>query len=80
MIDEGLFEQFPAQRIFGMHNFPDVPVGHFAVKTGPMMASFDYFEISLRGQATHAAMPHLGNDVLVAAAHLELVDTLSFCK
>lgn len=70
MIDEGLFEQFPAQRVFGMHNFPDVPVGHFAVKTGPMMASFDCFEINLKGQATHAAMPHLGNDVLVAAAHL----------
>lgn len=70
MIDEGLFEQFPAQRMFGMHNFPDVPVGHFAVKTGPMMASFDCFEINLKGQATHAAMPHLGNDVLVAAAHL----------
>lgn len=70
MIDEGLFEQFPAQRVFGMHNFPDVPVGHFAVKTGPMMASFDCFEITLKGQATHAAMPHLGNDVLVAAAHL----------
>lgn len=70
MIDEGLFEQFPAQRVFGMHNFPDAPVGHFAVKTGPMMASFDCFEINLKGQATHAAMPHLGNDVLVAAAHL----------
>lgn len=70
MIDEGLFEQFPAQRVFGMHNFPDVPAGHFAVKTGPMMASFDCFEITLKGQATHAAMPHFGNDVLVAAAHL----------
>ncbi len=70
MIREGLFEQFPAQRVFGMHNFPDVPAGHFAVKTGPMMASFDCFEINLSGQATHAAMPHLGSDVLVAAAHL----------
>jgi len=70
MIQEGLFEQFPAQRVFGMHNFPDFPVGHFAVKTGAMMASFDCFEITLIGQATHAAMPHLGNDVLVAASHL----------
>ncbi len=70
MIQEGLFEQFPAQQVFGMHNFPDVPVGHFAVKTGAMMASFDCFEITLNGQATHAAMPHLGQDVLVAAAHL----------
>lgn len=70
MISEGLFEQFPAQRVFGMHNFPDFPVGHFAVRTGPMMASFDCFEIILNGQAAHAAMPHLGSDVLVAAAHL----------
>lgn len=70
MISEGLFEQFPAQRVFGMHNFPDFPVGHFAVRTGPMMASFDCFEITFNGQATHAAMPHLGSDVLVAAAHL----------
>lgn len=70
MISEGLFEQFPAQRVFGMHNFPDIPVGHFAVKTGPVMASFDCFEINLSGKATHAAMPHLGCDVLVAAAHL----------
>ncbi|MDR4651599.1 MAG: M20 family metallopeptidase [Nitrosomonas sp.] len=70
MISEGLFEQFPAQRVFGMHNFPDFPVGHFAVRTGSMMASFDCFEIIFNGQATHAAMPHLGSDVLVAAAHL----------
>lgn len=70
MIDDGLFEQFPADCVFGMHNFPDIPAGHFAVKTGPMMAAFDCFEIILKGQATHAAMPHLGNDVIVAAAQL----------
>ncbi|UJP04935.1 MAG: M20 family metallopeptidase [Nitrosomonas sp.] len=70
MINEGLFERFPAQRVFGMHNFPDIPTGHFAVRTGPMMASFDCFEIVFNGQAAHAAMPHLGNDVLVAAAYL----------
>jgi len=70
MIDDGLFELFPADCIFGLHNFPDVPVGHFAIKTGAMMASFDCFEIVLSGQATHAAMPHLGNDVFVAAAQI----------
>ncbi len=70
MIDDGLFDLFPANAVFGMHNFPDIPVGHFAVKPGPMMAAFDCFEIILRGQATHAAMPHLGNDVIVAAAQL----------
>jgi amidohydrolase len=70
MLDDGLFEQFPADCVFGMHNFPDIPVGHFAVKTGAMMAAFDCFEIILKGVATHAAMPHLGNDVIVAAAQL----------
>jgi amidohydrolase len=70
MIDDGLFEQFPTDCVFGMHNFPDIPVGHFAVKTGPMMAAFDCFEITLNGLATHAAMPHLGNDVIVTAAQL----------
>jgi len=70
MIDDGLFEQFPADCVFGMHNFPDIPLGHFAVKSGAMMASFDCFEIIITGQATHAAMPHLGNDAIVASAQL----------
>ncbi len=70
MIIDGLFEQFPADCVFGLHNFPDIPVGHFAVKSGPMMASFDCFEITIVGQATHAAMPHLGNDAIVVSAQL----------
>ena len=70
MIDDGLFELFPADCVFGLHNFPDIPQGHFAIKPGAMMASFDCFEITLSGQATHAAMPHLGNDVLVAMAQV----------
>jgi hippurate hydrolase len=70
MLDDGLFELFPADCVFGMHNFPDIPVGHFAIKAGAMMAAFDCFEITLTGQATHAAMPHKGNDAIIAAAHL----------
>ncbi len=70
MIDEGLFEQFPADCVFGLHNYPDIPPGHFAIKSGAMMASFDCFEIIITGQATHAAMPHLGNDAIVASAQL----------
>lgn len=70
MIDDGLFALFPADCVFGMHNYPDIPLGQFAVKPGAMMAAFDCFEIILQGQATHAAMPHLGNDAVVAAAHL----------
>lgn len=70
MIDDGLFDTFPTDCVFGMHNVPDIPAGHFAVKSGAMMASFDCFEIVISGQATHAAMPHLGNDAIVAAAQL----------
>ncbi|MGJ0485821.1 MAG: M20 aminoacylase family protein [Methylomicrobium sp.] len=70
MIDDGLFHRFPVNQVFGMHNFPDIPMGHFAVKSGPMMASFDCFEIRVQGQATHAAMPHLGTDAIVAASHI----------
>jgi hippurate hydrolase len=70
MLTDGLFEKFPADCVFGMHNFPDIPVGHFAIKTGALMASFDCFEIVITGQATHAALPHLGNDAIVAAAQL----------
>ena len=70
MINDGLFDQFPADCVFGMHNFPDIPVGHFAVKTGAMMASSDSFEIIITGKATHAAIPHLGCDPIVVAAQL----------
>jgi len=70
MLDDGLFELFPADYVFGLHNFPDIPLGQFAVKSGAMMAALDCFEITLSGKATHAAMPHLGNDAIIAAAHL----------
>ncbi|MGR9071941.1 MAG: M20 aminoacylase family protein [Gammaproteobacteria bacterium] len=70
MIDDGLFKRFPADSVFGMHNFPDIPAGHFAVKSGPMMAAFGCFQMTISGQGTHAAMPHLGRDPVVAAAHI----------
>jgi len=70
MIEEGLFKQFPVDSVYGMHNFPDLPEGHFAIKAGAMMASFNCFKITVAGQATHAAMPHLGKDPIVATAHL----------
>jgi len=72
MVEEGLFEQFPMQAVFGMHNWPGVPVGQFAVRPGPMMAAFDIFEISLQGRGAHAALPHLSIDPLVLASQLVL--------
>lgn len=74
MLDDGLFNLFPSDSVYGMHNFPDVPLGHFAVKPGPMMAAYSCFEIIITGRASHAAMPQQGNDVIVASA--QLINTL----
>ncbi len=70
MVEEGLFEKFPVDVVFGMHNWPGMDVGKFAMRPGPLMAAFDVFEIVVTGQGTHAAMPHLGVDPIVATSHL----------
>ncbi len=70
MIDEGLFERFPVDAVFGMHNWPGLDVGRFAVRNGAMMASLDCFDIVIEGDGTHGALPHKGIDPVVAAAHL----------
>ena len=70
MIADGLFERFPVQAVFGMHNWPGLPAGHFAVKAGPVMASSNEFHIKLTGKGAHAAMPHLGIDPVPAACQM----------
>ena len=70
MIEEGLFEKFPVESVYGMHDMPGIPVGEFAIRPGPIMASFDIFEITLTGTGTHAALPQLGRDAVVAASQL----------
>ncbi|GGJ83345.1 M20 aminoacylase family protein [Pseudomonas matsuisoli] len=72
MIDDGLFERFPMQAIYGLHNWPGLPAGKVAVNPGAMMASLDTFEITLTGKGCHAAMPDRGLDPIVAAADLIL--------
>jgi hippurate hydrolase len=72
MIEDGLFEQFPMEAVFGMHNWPGLPAGTFGLTDGPIMASSSTFEITLRGRGAHGAMPHLGVDPVVAAAQLTL--------
>ncbi|QTD45066.1 M20 aminoacylase family protein [Ottowia testudinis] len=62
MIKEGLFEQFPMEAVFGMHNWPGMDVGKFAVSTGPVMASSNEFKITITGKGGHAALPHNGID------------------
>lgn len=70
MIEDGLFERFPMESVFGMHNWPGMPAGHFAVHSGPVMASADRFDIRILGVGAHAAMPHLGTDAIAAGAAL----------
>jgi len=70
MIEEGLFERFPVQAVYSMHNWPGLPVGVAAVHSGPVMAAFDIFSLTLRGKGCHAAMPHLGKDTILAACQL----------
>lgn len=70
MIDDGIFERFPMGSIFGLHNWPGMESGSFAVHTGPVMAAADRFEIEVTGIGCHAAMPHLGVDPVVASAAL----------
>lgn len=70
MVEEGLFEQFPADAVYGMHNFPQLPRGHFAIRTGTMTAYLDTFEIRITGKGSHAAMPETGIDSVVVAAQL----------
>lgn len=68
MVEQGLFDKFPCDSVYGMHNWPGMPVGRFGVRPGPMMASYDIFEIELTGRGAHAAMPHAGIDPVIAAA------------
>ena len=70
MVREGLFERFPANEVYALHNWPGLPPGQMAVRAGPVMAATDEIEINLRGRGGHGAMPHLAVDPVVAAAQI----------
>ena len=70
MMDEGLFERFPMDTVWGLHNWPGLPAGTMALAAGAVAASVDVFEIIVRGKSCHAAMPHEGADPIVAAAQM----------
>ena len=70
MVKEGLFERFPADQVYALHNWPSLPPGKVAVRAGPMMAATDEIQITIRGKGGHGAMPHLGVDPVVTAAHV----------
>lgn len=70
MVEEGLFDQFQMDAVFGLHNWPGIPVGKFASWAGPIMAAFDVFEIKITGRGSHAAKPHESIDPIVVAAQV----------
>lgn len=70
MIKDGLLERFPMQAVFGVHNWPGLPVGQFAVSPGPVFASSNNFKIVIRGKGTHAAMPQGGIDPVPVACQV----------
>jgi amidohydrolase len=70
MIKDGLFEKFPMEAVFGMHNWPGGQVGKFAVSPGPVMASTAEFKVTIHGKGGHGAMPHLGNDPVPIACQM----------
>ncbi|MGB7182436.1 MAG: M20 aminoacylase family protein [Burkholderiaceae bacterium] len=72
MIEDDLFQRFPCETIFGMHNRPKLGVGKFAVRSGPAMAAGAFFDIQVEGVGAHGARPESGVDPLIAAAHIAM--------
>jgi len=72
MMDDGLFERFPVDEIYGLHNMPGLRAGTIATRVGGLMASEDNFVIHIKGRGTHAARPHMGIDPIVIGAQVVL--------
>ncbi|MET3650273.1 M20 aminoacylase family protein [Phyllobacterium ifriqiyense] len=70
MVEDGLFDLFPCDEIFSLHNWPSSPLGTYVIRPGAMMAAFAIFEIKVEGRGAHGATPHQGNDVLLASSHI----------
>ena len=70
MVREGMMERFGITKVFGMHNMPGLPVGRFATRSGPIMASTAEFTLTIKGRGGHAAMPHMTVDPIVIAAQI----------
>ena len=70
MIDDGLFDQFPMEAVYGMHNWPGLATGSFGVIPGPMMASSNEFRVVVKGKGAHAAQPHRGIDPVMVAVQI----------
>ena len=70
MVQDGLMERFGVEQVYGMHNFPGLPVGEFAIRPGPIMAAADRLTIEIEGKGGHAARPHLSVDTVLVGAQI----------
>jgi hippurate hydrolase len=70
MLDDGLMERFGIGEVYGMHNYPGLPVGEFAIRPGPIMAAADHLRIDIEGVGGHAARPHLSVDTVMVGAQI----------
>jgi amidohydrolase len=70
MVQDGLMTRFGIQEVYGMHNYPGIPLGQFAIRPGPMMASADHIEIAIEGRGGHAARPHFAVDTILVGAQI----------
>jgi len=70
MVKDGMIERFGIAEVYGMHNYPGIPLGQFAIRPGPMMAAADHIEIAIEGKGGHAARPHLAIDTVLVGAQI----------
>ncbi|MEE9375069.1 MAG: M20 aminoacylase family protein [Rhizobiaceae bacterium] len=70
MCDDGMMDKFGIQEVYGLHNMPGLPIGEFSIRSGPIMAGTDEFNITVKGLGAHAAMPHQGNDPIIIATQM----------
>jgi hippurate hydrolase len=70
MVDDGMMDRFKIAEVYGMHNYPGLPVGAFGIRSGPVMAAADYISITIEGVGAHAARPHLGIDTVLVGAQI----------
>ncbi len=70
MVNDGMMDRFGIEEVYGMHNYPGMPVGQFGMRPGPIMAAADYVSIEIEGKGAHAARPHLGIDPILVGAQM----------
>jgi hippurate hydrolase len=70
MVDDGMMDRFGIKQVYGMHNYPGMPVGQFGIRSGPIMAATDVIEIEIEGRGGHAARPHLAIDAVLTGAQI----------